>query len=596
MPKQQVTSASVHGRRLLFARIRQQGRGIGLGMFLGLIWTSGRMIIPKLVSRGIDHGIVGGDSGSLRLGTGVILGVGLISAICAGARRWNAFREARVAEADLRDRLFAHLQGLHFGYHDTAHTGDLMSRANTDLQSIQQLFSGLPMTFASFMTVVGATVILFVTNWQLAALSLVSLPFVNLVGKHFSQKLHPEVLGIQQESAQLATVVEEAVSGVRIVKGFGAESVLADRLHVEADDVYNASIRASRVRAVHVPALELLPNLGLVTVLFFGGHQVLDGRMSLGDLVAFNFYLVLLIGPLRMIGNQLAQYQRAVAAGGRVHEVLSSDPLIIEPPGAVALKAGGGEVRFEGVTFGYGTGRTVLDGLDLFIEAGTSVALVGATGSGKTTVARLLPRFYEVDGGRITIDGCDVSTVRLHDLRRAVATVFEETFLFSDTIGANIAFAEPEADDTRIERAARLAGAAEFIEAMPDGYHTIIGERGFSLSGGQRQRIAIARAVLADPRVLILDDATSAVDPTKEHEIRDSLAEVMRGRTTIVIAHRPATIALADRVVLLDEGRIVADGTHQSLLASSDRYREVLAAAAQRDEAEVDADAEVGAL
>ena len=577
-------TAQQKGRRLLLAQIRKRWRGIAIGMVVGVVWTAGKIAIPRFVGRAIDRGVVGGDSGSLRTGTILVLAIGLVSAICAGARRFNAFREARIIEADLRDSLFSHLQGLHFGFHDHAHTGDLMSRSNTDLQSIQFLFSSLPMAFASVMSLLGATVLVFLINWKLAAVSLVTLPFVNIVGKHFSQTLHPLVLGIQQESAQLASVVEESVAGVRVVKGFGAEPVLAARLAEEADDVYDVSIGAARVRSRHIPVLELLPNLGLVTVLFVGGHQVLDGRMSLGDLVAFNVYLVLLIGPLWMLGDLLALYQRAVAAAGRVEEILSADPQITEPPGARALPPGAGEVRFEGVQFGYDTDRPVIAGLDLTIEAGTSVALVGATGSGKTTLARLLPRFYEISAGRILIDGHDTSTLRLRDLRRAVATVFEETFLFSDSIGSNIAFADPDSGADDVERAARLAGAAEFIEALPEGYRTMTGERGFSLSGGQRQRIAIARAILADPRVLILDDATSAVDPTKEHEIRDSLGEVMRDRTTIVIAHRPATIALADRVVLLDDGRIVADGTHTSLLATSERYREVLAAAARRDE------------
>jgi ATP-binding cassette, subfamily B, bacterial len=575
------------GRQLVATQVRAQWRGVGLGMLLGVLWTTGKIIIPSIVASMFDRGVVGGDDTALVRGAVAVVVIGLLSAVCAGARRWNAFREARLAEATLRERLFAHLQGLHFGYHDRAHTGDLMSRANTDVQSIQQLFSTLPITAANVMTILGSTVILFFIDPVLAALSLISLPAVNVVGRHFSEKLHPEVLGIQQESAQLATVVEEAVSGVRVIKGFGAEGVLERRLLTEANDVYDVSLRAARVRAVHAPALELLPNVGLITVLFVGGHQVLEGSLTIGDLLAFNVYLALLVGPLRMLGNLVAQAQRAVAAGGRIHEVLSSDPAIVDSPRARSLGPGGGELRFEGVRFAYRNGPTVIDGLDLTIDAGTSVALVGATGCGKTTIARLVPRFYDLDAGRILIDGQDIQEVSLHDLRRAVATVFEETFLFSDSIGANIAFADPDADNQAIEQAAQLAGAAEFIRDTEHGYATVVGERGFSLSGGQRQRIAIARAVLADPRVLILDDATSAVDPTKEHEIRDSLSEVMRGRTTIVIAHRPATIALADRVVLLDGGRVAADGTHESLLATSARYRQVLAAAARHDEAEL---------
>ncbi|HEX6165324.1 MAG TPA: ABC transporter ATP-binding protein, partial [Acidimicrobiales bacterium] len=315
----------------------------------------------------------------------------------------------------------------------------------------------------------------------------------------------------------------------------------------------------------------------------YGGHQVLEGHLSLGSLIAFNVYIGMLIWPLRMLGMIVAQAQRATASAERVDEVLSTEPEIRDAARPVTLPPGGGEVRFTGVRFGYGRAEPVLDGFDLTVRAGESVALVGATGSGKTTVARLIPRFYDVEAGTVALDGVDVRDLRLRDLRRSVGIVFEDTFLFSDSIAANIAFADPQAPPAAIERAARLAGAHEFVSALPEGYATRIGERGYSLSGGQRQRIAIARAILADPRVLILDDATSAVDPTKEHEIRDALAEVMRGRTTIVIAHRPATIALADRVVLVDGGRVAAEGTHQSLLGSNARYRQVLATAARHE-------------
>lgn len=342
------------------------------------------------------------------------------------------------------------------------------------------------------------------------------------------------------------------------------------------------ALAIARLRSGFNPLMELLPTLGLVIVLWFGGREVLDGELSIGELVAFNFYILQLIFPLRMTAFLVAQASRASASAARVHEVLATAPEITDRPGAGPIPDGPGEVRFDGVTFGYEPGTAVLRGLDLVVPAGESVALVGSTGAGKSTVARLIARFYDVDGGRVLLDGVDVRDIRLDDLRRAVGIVFEDTFLFSDTVRANIALADPSAPTERVEAAARLAGAADFIAALPAGYDTVLGEQGFSLSGGQRQRVAIARAILADPRILILDDATSSVDPTKEHEIREALEEVMAGRTTIVIAHRAATVALADRVVLLDGGRVAATGTHHELLASSPRYREVLAQGERR--------------
>lgn len=561
--------------------LRPRWFAVVVGVVTGLVWTAAKVSVPLLVRAAIDDGIQGGDDGALRHWVLVIAIVGVVQGLFTGLRRYSAFVISRSAEADLRDRIFAHLQRLHFAYHDGAQTGNLMSRANTDLNQVQAFLVMIPLTLSNAATVAAITVILVTIDPVLTLLSLGTLPFLNVLAKRFGTKLHPAVMGIQAESAELATVVEESVSGVRVVKGFGAEDVQRRRFGIEANGVYDTSIDATRVRATFLPALELLPNLGLIAVLAYGGHQVLDGHLSLGSLVAFNVYVVMLIWPLRMLGMILAQAQRAVASAERVHEVLATEPGVVDAPHAVALPSGGGQLRFHNVTFGYpgNEGTTVLHGLDLEVRAGESVALVGPTGCGKTTVARLVPRFYDVDSGTVTIDGMDVRGLRLHDLRKAVGIVFEDTFLFNDTIAANIAFADPEAQQADIARAAMLAGAHDFIAALPRGYATHIGERGFSLSGGQRQRIAIARAIVADPRVLILDDATSAVDPTKEHEIRDALTEVMRGRTTLVIAHRPATIALADRVVLLDGGGIVDHGTHTELLANSARYREVLASA-----------------
>jgi ATP-binding cassette subfamily B protein len=566
---------------------------VTVGVTVGLLWTVAKVSVPALVSRAVDQGIEAGDMAALVRWSLAIAGAAVVAATFTGLRRYWAFRESRLVEARLRDQLFAHVQRLHFAYHDRTQTGELMSRANTDLQQIQALVVLIPLTISNALTVGAVTVILAVIDWRLALLALGSLPLLNVLGKRFSSRLHPNVLAIQRESAELASVVEESVSGVRVIKGFGAETVQARRLGVEAGDVYDASMGAAGVRARFLPAMELVPNVGLILVLGYGGHQVLTGNLTLGQLIEFNVYIYLLIWPLRMLGMIVAQGQRAVASADRVDEVLGADPEIVDPrdprslpTGTDGSHAGLGAVRFEAVRFTYeGRALPVLDGFDLAVAPGESVAVVGATGSGKSTVARLLARFYDVDDGRVTLDGVDVRRVPLHELRRAVGIVFEETFLFSASVAENIAFADPGADVDAIERAARLAGAHEFITSLPDSYATEIGERGFSLSGGQRQRLAIARAILADPRLLILDDATSSVDPTKEHEIRDALTEVMRDRTTIVIAHRPATIALADRVVLLDGGRVVDSGRHAELLSRSPAYRQVLAAAADEDDA-----------
>jgi ATP-binding cassette subfamily B protein len=584
-------SSTKDGWRLIRRTLRKQWKGISIGVLAGLAWTAAKVSVPDLVQGAIDNAIKPGDTAALWHYTAAIALAALIAATFTGIRRYSAFRESRLAEARLRDRVFAHTQRLHFGYHDRTPTGELLSRSNTDLLQVQNFIVLIPLTISNFFTVAAVTVILVTIDPVLTVLALGSLPLLNYLGKRFSSRLFPSVLAIQQESAELASVVEETVSGVRVVKGFGAQGVQTARLGKEADDIYDASMSAARVRARYLPAMELLPNIGLILVLGYGGHQAVSGALSIGSLVAFNAYIALLIWPLRMLGQIIAQAQRAAASGQRVHEVLVTEPHIVSPNHPADLPARGGrvpvgDVVFENVVFDYERGKSapVVDHLSMHIEGGESVAVVGATGSGKSTLARLLPRFYDVMDGQIRLDGIDVRDLDLIALRKAIGIVFEDTFLFSATIGDNIAFADPEAKDAQIERAAKLAGAHEFITQLPDGYATEIGERGFSLSGGQRQRIAIARAILADPRVLILDDATSSVDPTKEHEIRDALGEVMRDRTTIVIAHRPATIALADRVVFLSGGKVVANGTHVDLLRTNDQYREVLAAAERDDD------------
>ncbi len=576
-----------NGWRLMREVLRPHRRLMYLGIAAGLVWAFARVAVPTLAGDAIDYGIARNDWGVTALWTGLILGIGAMQAVCTGLRRYAAFALAWRVETDLRMRLVAHLQRLHFAFHDQAQTGQLMAYANTDMQQINNVVLLIPLTIASSIQMVAVVVILLLRSPGLALFALGALPFLNISATRFNRRMYPVGVALQQELSDVSGVVEESVTGVRVVKGFGAERLQTSRLGDEADSVYDRSMDQARLRSKFLPLIDLLPTLGLVGILWYGGHQVLGGHLSVGDIVAANLYVFMLIWPLRMIGMLVGQLPRSAAAAGRINSVLETDPAIEDVPHARPLPDGPGDVRFEGVTFAYGRGPAVLDALDLEIKGGEAVALVGATASGKTTIARLIPRFYDVHTGHVRIDGADVREARLRDVRRAVGLVFEDTFLFSDSVRNNIAFADPDAHMDAVVRAAQLAGADEFVRELPDGYDTVIGEHGYSLSGGQRQRIAIARAVLADPRILILDDATSSVDPTKEHEIRSALAEVMRGRTTIIIAHRPATIALADRVVLLDNGKVVADGTHDGLLASSARYREVLARAATEEAAGV---------
>ena len=569
------------GWRLLRLALGQQRGGLAIGVVVGLFWAVGKVSVPQLTKMGIDRGIEG--SGNLVFWSGLVVAAGVIAGLFTAMRRWYAFRESRWIETRLREQIFSHLLKLHVGYHDKMQTGQLMSRASSDLQQLQAFVVMIPITLSNFAMLIAVVALLIASQPMLALFALAPLPIVNVMASRFSRQIHPVVLAVQQEQAQLATVVEESVSGVRVIKGFGAEQVQARKLKNEADDIWNVSLIAAKIRSKFLPALDLLPSIGLIAVLGIGGHRVINEQMTVGDLVKFNAYITMLIWPLRNLAMTVALAQRASVALVRVDEVLSTPSLVIDPLSPTSLPVPivdrpVGEVIFDDTVFAYGGATPIINHFSVTIQPGQAIALVGATGSGKSTVVRLLTRFHDVQQGSIRLDGIDVRQLKLSELRTAVGIVFEETFLFHDSVADNIAFSRPDATPEVIERAARLAGAHDFIMELPHGYQTILGERGYSLSGGQRQRIAIARAIVSDPRVLVLDDATSAVDPSKEHEIREAMATVMKGRTTIVIAHRPGTIALADTVILLDEGRAIAVGTHEGLLANNERYRQVLAA------------------
>ena len=564
--------------RFVRAVIRSQASGVVGAALSGLLWQAGAVSAPLMVKYAIDHGVLTRDRHALLIWLGALLGVGLLEMTAGAVRHLYAIRNRARSDARVRDAIFAHALRLDASYHDRVGPGELMSRASSDSEHVARMMDSIGHTIGYVLTVFAVAIVLLVLDWRLALVVLIPLPLISIAAWAYSRRYHARTERLQERWGEAATLVEETVSGIRVVKGLGAGGPLAAEFRTRSRSIVDRALDMARLDAVFMPTLEFLPLLGLLAVLWIGGRRVISGDLSLGSFVAFNAYVAMLVWPLRVLGQRVTTLQKAVGASARISEVLDAEPQLRDPRHPERLERPvRGDVRLEGVQFGHEGGRPVLDGLDLHVAAGASVALVGATGSGKSTIAGLLARLYDPDAGSVSLDGHDVRALRLSDVRGAVALVFEETFLFTDTVRENIRFARPDARDEDVERAAELAGAAEFIADLPDDYNTLLGERGFSLSGGQRQRVAIARAILADPAVLVLDDATSAVDATKEHEIRAALTTVMSGRTTLVIAHRPATIALADRVAVLEGGRIVEQGTHAGLLRSSLRYRALLA-------------------
>ena len=505
-----------------------------------------------------------------------ILAAGLVRALLMMGRRLISGRQALAVEFDMRNALYAKLQRLSFGFYDRHQTGQLMSRATVDLQAVRFFLGyGLIFFFQHITTIVGVTAVMYVANWRLALAATAITPLIVIVAYRYSTVSHPILREVQQKMADVATVAEESIVGVHVVKSFAQETTEGKKFAGRSEAVFDQSVQANRQRALYVPLLSFLPLVAQAIVLLVGGRMVVNGDLTLGSFIFFNVLVVMLVQPLRMLGMWIGQSQRATASGERIFEVMDEPEEVRDRPDAVELPPGDGRVRFEDVSFGYDLERPVLRDVDLELEPGRTVALIGHTGSGKTTLATLVPRFYDPASGRVTVDGLDVREAKLVSLRRQIGIVAQDPFLFSDTVRENIAFGRPDASQEDVEEAARLAQAHDFVERLPEGYDTVIGERGITLSGGQRQRIAIARALLLDPRILILDDATASVDATTEAKIRLGLRQAMRNRTTIIIAHRLSTLALADELVVLDRGRIVARGTHEDLIQRSPVYREI---------------------
>jgi ATP-binding cassette subfamily B protein len=506
-----------------------------------------------------------------------VIGVGLVRMVLAAVRRWVSGQVSLGVEYDLRGRMFTHMQRLSFRYFDHMPVGQLMSRATNDLQTVRFFLGyGLIFLFMNLFGLVLYTVLLLTIDPALTGLALLMAPALVAVAWRSSKRTQPVLIDVQQKVADVTQSAEESIVGIRVIKAFGQEGPQSARFAAISRRAFDRSMDANRMQAFYMSLMGFLPTIGVGVVVIFGGIRAIDGKLSLGEFVQFYSYLLALVFPLRMIGSLVGNAQRASASGQRIFEVLDTEPDLVERTDPLELPTGGGHVEFVGVSFAHSdTGPDVLADLDLNIPEGRVVALIGPTGSGKTTLTQLIPRYYDPTAGAVLLDGIDVRDLGLDPLRRAVGVVAQDPFLFSTTVRDNIAYGVLDATDDDVRAAARLAQAEGFVDELPDGFDTIIGERGYTLSGGQRQRIAIARAVITDPRVLILDEATASVDASTEREIQGALRAVMAGRTTLIIAHRLSTIALADEVVVLDQGRIAARGTHDELYSTSEIYREI---------------------
>ncbi|MCH8052260.1 MAG: ABC transporter ATP-binding protein [Chloroflexi bacterium] len=564
------------GASLILQQFRARWRTLGTALFFALVWSSARVALPILTGKTIDEAIGGQDKTLLLTFALVIVGIAAVQGLAAAVRRYFAMSTSYRVEANLRAELYDQVNQLSLDYHDRTSTGQLMSRASADLHEIQMFAVVIPLNTAFFLIAVGAFAVLLTVHVPLALAAMLAYPIITLLSARFFRRLSPAAARVQQDLADITHVVEENIAGVRTVRSFGREDDEVRKLQAVADRTFDDSMEAARLRTIYTPLFSWLPAISQLVILSFGGYLVLEGQLTAGEFVAFFQYLNMLIFPVQSLGELVPSGQRAMTSAARVWNVLRQRPTVAGTPHAGPMPEGDGDLVFEDVQFAYVEGYPVLRDFNLRIPAGASVALVGPTGCGKTTVAKLLPRFYEVQSGQILIDGVNIRDIRVDDLRRNVGLVFQDTFLFSDTIRNNIAYGRVDATQEEIENAAELAQASEFIDQLPDGYNTVVGEQGFSLSGGQRQRLAIARAILIRPRVLILDDATSSVDASMEQDIRAALRRVMEGRTTIIISHRLSTIALADKVVLIEGGRVIEVGTHSDLLRTSPRYAEVL--------------------
>jgi ATP-binding cassette subfamily B protein len=540
--------------------------------FLGLLV---QVLIPNELRQAIDQGL--GPGGDLLPFVQVIVVLGCMRFVLNYTSRRYMLKVAYRIEYDLRNIIYEHLSRMSFPFYDRVQSGQLISRGNSDIRQVQMYLAMAPTVFVQCGVAVLAFALMLTINVPLAFVAMSTMPFVVVAAVRMRRYMFPVSWLTQARLAEVATVVDENINGVRVVKSFAAEENQLNKLTAAAQRVEWSYTKDADIRAHWAPVIENLPRLGQVLVLLYGGILAINGQATVGDIAAFNAYVLMLQPPFRQLGMVLMLGQRAAASAQRIYELLDEPATVIDRPGAVDLTDCRGDVHFDDVSFEYANGTAVLHGFELHLRPGETVALVGRTGSGKSTAARLLARFYDVTGGAVRIDGRDVRDLTLPSLRHNIGMVLDEPFLFSVSIRDNIAYGRPDATFDEVVEAAQAAGADEFIREMPEGYDTVVGERGFTLSGGQRQRLAIARTLVVNPPILVLDDATSAIDVQIEQQIHAALERLMTGRTTLIIAHRLSTISLADRIAVIEDGRVIAQGTHAELLAREPRYVEILA-------------------
>jgi ATP-binding cassette subfamily B protein len=533
------------------------------------------IVVPLLIRTVIDIGIVQMNYGLLLVIVIAIVGITALRGVLGFAQRYAAEYVGQKVIYDIRNHIYEALQRQSFTFYDRWPTGQLMSRVTADVDLLRGfLVMGLYQFVSVIAMFVGVLIISSSMSWKLTLLSLSTAPIIFLISYRFSTKIRPVFNEAQQRLGVMNEVLQENIAGVKVVRAFAQENLEENKFMEKNQDYFKTNIDAAKVRARYIPFMELMAGLGTVAIILYGGSQVISGEITIGTLVAFNSYLLLLLMPMRMLGFVATFIQRGLAGAKRIFEVMDSVPEVKDQPNAFELPSIKGHVKFENVSFSYGQ-EPVLKDVTFEVEPGETVALLGATGSGKSSVISLIPRFYDTNRGKLTIDGFDVKDIKIESLRKNIGIVHQETFLFSTTIKENIAYGNPGATEEEIIAAAKAAEAHDFIVSLPEGYNTMIGERGSTLSGGQKQRIAIARALLKDPKILILDDSTSSVDIETEYQIQKALQALLKNRTTFVITQRLSTMKNAHKIVVLNAGQIVEMGTHEELMNKNGLYRRI---------------------